>query len=322
MALSDLAVFNEQLFTTVTEMLDQQVELFNTASNGGIILASKPFAGDYSEQSFFALVTGLVRRRDPYGSGAVSGKSLRTLIETMVKVAAGTPPLEMDPGQFQWIKQNPDLAAAQWALMLAPQVMADMLGVAIGAVYAALSGQASTNVTDKTGATPDTLTYPHLIDGAALLGDRSSDIRCWAMHSTNWFQLIKSGIANSTSLFVYDTVKVMRDPLGTPFVVSDQPALITTGSPNVYHVLGLTSNGVVINTNNDYDQVTVEATGDENIKRTMQAEWSFNVGVKGFTWDKANGGNAPTNSSLFTATNWDKIATSYRDLAGVVIETN
>jgi hypothetical protein len=321
MALSDLAVFNEQLFTTVTELLDQQVELFNAASNGGIILASKPFGGDFSEQSFFALVTGIVRRRDPYGNGDIATKSLRTLIETMVKVAAGTFPLEMDPGQFNWIKQNPELAASTWALQMAPQVMADMLGVAIGAAYAALS-QISALVKDKTAATPDTMTYGYLVEGAALLGDRASEIRCWLMHSYNWFQLLQAGLTNATQLFTYGTVNVVRDPLGIPFVVSDQPTLITAGSPNIYHALGLRSNGVVVNTNNDYDQVVVEGTGKENIKRTMQAEWSFNVGVQGFTWDKTNGGKAPTNSALFTSTNWDKIATSNRDLAGVVIETN
>lgn len=321
MALSDLAVFNEQLFSTVTEMLDQQVELFNAASNGGLILASKPFGGDYSEQSFFALVTGLVRRRDPYSDGDVTEKSLRTLIETMVKVAAGTPPLNMDPGQFNWIKEQPALAAATWAKQLAPQVMADMLAVAIGSIYAALSGQSS-NKLDKTGASPDTMTLGYLVEGAALFGDRANEIVCWLMHSTPWYQLIQAGLLNTASLFTYGTVNVVRDPLGRPFVISDQPTLKITGTPNIFHTLGLVNGGAVINTNNDYDQVVVESTGKENIKRNMQAEWSFNVGVKGFTWDKTSGGHAPTNAALFTTANWDKIATSFRDLAGVIIETN
>ena len=45
------------------------------------------------------------------------------------------------------------------------------------------------------------------------------------------------------------------------------------------------------------------------------------MGVKGFAWDKANGSHSPTTAALTTATIWDKIATSYKDLAGVVVET-
>lgn len=321
MALSDLAVFNEQLFTTSTEILDQQVELFNAASNGGLILRAKPFAGDYSEESFFAFVSGLVRRRNPYADGAIAEKSLRTLIDTMVKVAAGTPVLRMDPSQMRWIQENPELAAATWAKQLSAQILADMLNVAIGSLYAACSQIAALKY-DATGLTPDTMTLRTLNRGAQLFGDRADEIACWLMHSTPWFDLIDAGLANSTALFSYGTVNIMRDVTGRPFVISDQPTLKSGATPAVYHTLGLTSGAAVINTNNDYDQNIETSNGNENIKRTLQAEWSYNVGVKGFTWDKANGGHAPTDNALFTPTNWDKTATSNRDLAAVIIETN
>lgn len=323
MALSDLAVFNEQLFTLVTEILDQKVDLFNAATRGTIVLASKPFGGDFNDKSFFANVAGLVRRRNPYGSGAVTAKSLLTLIESMVKVAAGTPPLEMNPGQFNWIKQNPSIASAVYAKQLAPQIMADMLNVAIGSVKAALSGQ-STNVLDVSGATSpaDLMTYSNQVSAAAKMGDRSSDLLVWIMHSKPWFDLIQGNLTNTAQLFTYGDLKVMADPLGRPYIVTDQPALKLAGSPDKYYSLALTDNAVAINTNDDYDQVVVEATGDENILRTMQAEWSYNVGVKGFTWDKTNGGHAPTNSALFTSTNWDKVASSARDLAGIELVTH
>jgi hypothetical protein len=324
MALSDLTVFNEQLFSLVTEILDQQVQLFNAATFGGIVLASKPFGGDYSDASFFVNTANLVRRRNPYGTGTISNKSLTTLIETMVKVAAGTPTLDLAPGQFNWIKQNPDLAAATWAKQMAPQILADMLNVAIGSVEAALAGVAGTNVFDATGLTTpaDKMTIDNQLVGNSKLGDRASEIRCWLMHSKPWFDLTRANAANTAILFKYDTVKVMSDPLGNPFVIADLPALVLAGTPNVYSSIGLQENGVAINTNDDYDQIVVEAVGDENIGRKMQSEWSYNVGVKGFTWDKVNGGHAPTDAALFTAGNWDKVATSFRDLAGVLVKTH
>lgn len=321
MALSDLAVFNETLWTAVTEILDQQVELFNAASNGGLVLASRPISGDYADTAFFGFVSGLVRRRDPYGSGAIAQASLRQLIETMVKVAAGTKELNMNPGQFNWIKENPEIAAATWAKQLAPQILADQLGIAIGALYAALS-QVAAVIYDATALSPDTMTFRTLNRGAQKFGDRSDEIACWMMHSTPWFDLIDQNLQNGASLFTFGTVNVFRDMTGRPFVISDQPALVTAGSPNIYHTLGLTPGAAVINTNNDYDSNVETKNGDENIRRTLQAEWSYNVGIKGFTWDKANGGHAPTTSALLTATNWDKIVTSNRDLAGIIIETN
>lgn len=321
MALSDLAVFNEELYSTTTEILAQQVDLFNTASRGCLILASKPFAGDYSETAFFAKVSGLVRRRNPYGSGAVTPKSLQHIIDTMVKVAAGTPPLEMDPGQFRWIQQNPSLAAAVYGKQLAVDTMADMLNVAVGATYAALSGQSAV-VYDATGMTPDTLTHRHLNRGAQKFGDHSQEIVAWVVHSTPLHDLYDQGLANGEHLFTYGTVNIASDAFGRIFVVSDCPALVTGGGTPVFHNLGLVPGAAVINLNGDYDSNVETKNGDENIKRTMQAEWSYNVGVKGFSWDKTNGGKAPTDNALFTQTNWDRYATSHKDLAGVVVQTN
>ena len=41
MALSDLAVFNEELYSTMTEVLAQQVDKFNAASRGVLVLLSE-----------------------------------------------------------------------------------------------------------------------------------------------------------------------------------------------------------------------------------------------------------------------------------------
>lgn len=321
MALSDLAVFNEELYSTMTEVLAQQVDKFNAASRGCLVLSSSPFRGDYSETAFFAKVSGLVRRRNPYGTGVVAEKSLEHLIDTMVKVAAGTPPLRMDPGQFRWIQQNPSIAAAVYAQQLAKDTMADMLNVAIGSTYAALAGESAV-VFDATGLTPDTLTHRYLNRGVQKFGDYSQEIVAWVVHSTPLHDLYDGGLANNEHLFTYGTVNISSDAFGRVFVVTDCPALRSNASPAVFHNLGLTPGASVITLNDDYDSNVETKNGDENLIRSMQAEWSYNVGVKGFSWDKTTGGKAPTDNALFTTANWDRHATSHKDLAGVVVETN
>lgn len=325
MALSDLAVYSEYAYSAFSETLRQQVDLFNAATGGAIMLQSAAHQGDFSDVAFFAKVTGgLVRRRNAYGSGTVAEKVLKHLVDTSVKVAAGTPPVRLDPGQFRWIQQNPEVAGAAMGQQLAVDTMADMLNVGLGSVYSALS-QVSDVVYDATANTDaaDKLpTWNNLNNGQAKFGDQSSQIAAWIMHSTPMHKLYGSNLTNGERLFTYGTVNVVRDPFGKLLVMTDSPNLFAAGTPNVYRILGLVPGAVMIGQNNDFDANEETKNGDENIIRTYQAEWSYNVGVKGFAWDKANGGKSPTDAALFTSTNWDKYATSHKDLAGVVVTTN
>lgn len=325
MALSDLAVYSEYAYSAFSETLRQQVDLFNAATGGAIMLQSAAHQGDFSDVAFFAKVTGgLVRRRNAYGSGTVAEKVLKHLVDTSVKVAAGTPPVRLDPGQFRWIQQNPEVAGAAMGQQLAVDTMADMLNVGLGSVYSALS-QVSDVVYDATAnsdAADKLPTWNNLNNGQAKFGDQSSQIAAWIMHSTPMHKLYGSNLTNGERLFTYGTVNVVRDPFGKLLVMTDSPNLFAAGTPNVYHILGLVPGAVMIGQNNDFDANEETKNGDENIIRTYQAEWSYNIGVKGFAWDKANGGKSPTDAALFTSTNWDKYATSHKDLAGVVVKTN
>ena len=321
MALSDLAVYSEYAYSSMTEVLRQRIDLFNAATGGAITLRSAAHQGDFSDVAFFAKISGLVRRRNSYGSGSVAEKKLAHLVDTMVKVAAGTPPVRLDPGQFKWIQQNPEVAGAALGQQLAVDTMADMLNTGLGATYAALSAQSAV-VHDATGLTApeDTMSFLNLNKGQAKFGDQASMISAWVMHSKPMFDLYGKNLTNAERLFNYGNINVMRDPFGKLLVMTDSQNLVITGTPNNYAVLGLVPGAVIIDQNNDYTANEEAKNGDENIIRTFQAEWSYNVGVRGFAWDKTNGGKSPNDAALLTATNWDKYATSHKDLAGVVVK--
>lgn len=317
MALSDLQVFEEWTYKTMTEVIDQQIDKFNGASRGCISLSPSAHTGDYSDAAFFKRISGLVRRRDAYGSGAVSGKTMVQIVDTMVKVAAGTPPVSLDPGQFKWIRMNPETAGAAMGQQLAGDMMADMLNTAIAAGYAAMS-QITALVQDGTAGT---ITPSQLNSGAAKFGDRSMSIVAWIAHSKVMHDYYGSNITNSSNLFTYGTVNVMADPFGKIFVVLDSPGLVTSGTPDTYHTMGLVPGAITVNQNNDFHDNYSETNGNENIQMTYQAEWSFQLGIKGFAWDKTNGGKSPNDAALVTATNWDQYATSNKDTAGVIVNT-
>lgn len=323
MALSDLQVFNEYAYLSMTEVIDQQIQLFNTASNGCLALASAKNQGDYNEAAFWKKISGLVRRRNAYGSGAVGAVDLVQGRETSVKIAAGTPPVNIPPGQFRWIQQDPQNAGVVIGQQLAGDMLADMVNTALGIGNAALR-QHSELFLDKS---TDKLTFQFLADAAIKFGDRQSDIVAWAMHSIPMYNLFSQALTNAAQLFTYGTVNVMRDPTGRVFIVSDSPSLVTVDTgpdpdTTTYHTLGLVRGAISVEQNNDFDSTVVDLTGDENIKRQFQAEWTYNASVKGFAWDKTNGGHSPSNSALMTSTNWDKNVTSFKDTAGVVISTD
>ncbi len=322
MALSDLKVYSEYAYSTATELLAQEVEKFNAASNGTIILRSAANQGDFTDVAMWKKISGLVRRRNAYGSGAVTAKQLQQIAETMVKVAAGAGPIEIDPGQFTWIQKNPEEAGVIIGQQLAGDMLADMLNTGILAAYAAMK-QTAAILYDATGDTPDELSYPAMNKAAAKFGDRSQDIQAWVTHSVPFHDLIGSNLANSTQLFRFETVAVNTDHMGRPFIITDTPSLIdTTPNPDVYYALGLTNGAVIVEQNNDWFANEDTTNGDENIQRTWQAEWTYNVGIKGYAWDKTNGGKSPNDAALGTSTNWDKYVTSDKDGPGVILKVD
>ncbi|QZA70451.1 major capsid protein [Erwinia phage AH03] len=326
MALSDLAVYSEYAYSTMTEVLQQQVDLFNQASNGAILLRSAAHQGDFSDIAFFQKVDGLIRRRNAYADTPIAQKSLKQIVDTMVKVATGTPEMRMDKGQFNWIQMNPEVAGAALGQQLAIDALADMLDIGLGATRAALL-QDDEVVLDISGETPpaDLVTLATLARATGKFGDASSRIVAWVMHSKPMFDMYANSLANTERLFTYGNVIVSRDPFGKLLIMTDAPALVdttTTPAKPVYSSLGLTQGAIMLDQNNDYWANEENKNGFENIQTTFQAEWSYELGIKGYSWDKANGGKSPTNAALLTSTNWDRYSTSHKDLAGVLLESH
>ena len=320
MALSDLAVFNEYTYSTLTEVLAQNVELFNSATDGALTLRVDAMQGDFSDTTFYAALSGIVRRRNPYADGAIAEKVLTEKINTIVKVAAGTPPIRIDPAWYAWIKRNPAEAAAVLGQQMAKQVLADMLNTSIGTVTAALSNTPAivNDISGNQGAAA--LPSPLALGNTAIkLGDNMSAILCWIMHSKSWNDLYGEALTNNERLFDYGNVAVSRDPMGRRYIMADNPGLMIAGATTKFHLLGLTEGASEITQNDDYFENWSTTNGNENIHRTFQAEWSYNVGVKGFSYDKANGGHAPTDATLMAAASWDQTVTSLKDGPGVML---
>ena len=69
---SDFVIYQEQFHSGATEVMAQQANIFNSASNGAITLSTRLSRGDYVQQAFYQELASLVTRRDTTSVAAVT----------------------------------------------------------------------------------------------------------------------------------------------------------------------------------------------------------------------------------------------------------
>lgn len=315
MALTNMKVFNQYLMEATAETLGQQVEKFNGASNGTISLTSMNFEGDFFQRSFYSALHSAQRRVDRYAAqSSAAATALSQLQENSVKVAGGFGPISFEPGQMTWIQKNEAEAIAVISGQLAEAIMADQLNSGIAAAVAAISNVA--------GATNDVsasagISYSAMNDAHALFGDSSMALVSQVMNGATYHKLIGQNLTNTPQLFQAQNVLVV-DILGKPVVVTDAPALYEAGTPNKAKVLSLVSGGVTVMDGSDVITNIDTRNGQTRIETTMQADYTFGLGLKGYAWDVTNGGKSPTDAEIATGTNWDQVVTDIKHTAGVI----
>ena len=316
MSLSQMQVFNEYIMPATIETLGQMVEKFNAASNGSIRLTTDGFDGDFLQESFFQAIHTAQRRVDRYAAQATAAATdLTQLKHSSVKIAGGFGPIRFEPSQLTWLNKPTAEGIEVASRNFAEALMADQLNTAILALRSAIANQVA--VTNDVSATAG-VTYAGMNNAHAKFGDRSSDIVANVMTGAVYHKFIGQNLANAAQLFQAGNVRVI-DILGKAVVVTDAPALYVAGTPNKEYVLGLAAGAAIVHDAGDLISNIETKNGQTRIETTMQVDYTFGLGLKGYTWDEANGGKSPSNAALGTGTNWDKVASDIKNTAGVVL---
>lgn len=315
MALSNMKVFNEYLKRTTIETLAQDVEKFNASSAGAIRLTTQGIDGDFLQESFWAGLHSAQRRVDRYAAnGNQASTPLAQKQYDSVKIAGGFGPILWEPSQLSWIQKSPEEALEVISRNLSEAIMSDQLNTAISALAAAIGNQPT--ATNDVSATAG-VTYVAINNAHALFGDASQRLVAQVMTGAMYHKLVGQNLANAERLFQFSGVQVV-DILGKAVIITDAPALYEAGTPNKQKVLSLADGAAVVMDGSDLITNIETSNGKERIETTMQADYTFGLGLKGFTWDVANGGKSPTNAELSTGTNWDLVANSIKASAGVI----
>ena len=315
MALSDMKVFNQYLQDATIETVSQEIDKFNAQSNGAIVLTSQGFDGDFMQEAMFKSLHSAQRRVDRYAANSsASSTALAQIQDNIVKVAGGFGPVIWEPAQLSWIRQNEAAAIEAISRNLTEAIIQDQLNTGIASAVGAISNVAGlTNDVSASSA----ITYAAINDGHAKFGDRSMALVASVMTGATYHKLVGQNLANATRLYQFEGVLIV-DILGKPTIITDAPALYAAGTPNKAKVLSLASGGIVISDGSDLITNIETTNGNQRIDTTMQADYAFGVGLKGFAWDITNGGKSPTDAELATGTNWDQFVTSIKDTAGVI----
>lgn len=318
MALSDMTVFNEYVREATIETVAQMIDQFNAASGGAIVLSTKGFDGDFFQKASFSSLHSAQRRVDRYATNtSAAGTALAQIQHNTVKIAGGFGPIEWEPAQLRWVGDNPAVAVEVISRNMSEAIMKDMLNSGIAAAVAAMENLGSTVVYDTNTAVD--VTYTHINRAHAKFGDMSQLLICDVMDGQTYHDLIEANLTNTPQLFQAGNVTVVQI-LGKRVVITDAPALrespTTTG--NDIKVLSLVSGGIVVHDASDLVTNIETVNGSQRIKTTMQADYTFGLGLKGYAWDVSGGGKSPTDAEIATGSNWDKIAASIKHTAGVL----
>lgn len=316
MSLSQMQVFNDFIMPATLETLDQMLNAFNEASAGTIVLSPDGFTGDFLQESFFQTLAAAQRRVDRYAAnGTASATDLTELKNSSVKIAGGFGPVRYEPSQMTWL-QRPTVQGVEVASRAFAEILLkDQLNTAIAALVAAITAQAS--ATNDVSATAG-ITQAGLNASHAKFGDSSQSLLAQVMQGTTYHKLIGQALANAQQLFQAGNVLVV-DILGKRTVVTDAPALMQTGTPNKEIILSLVQGAALVHDGRDIITNVDTTNGKERIETTIQVDYTFGLGLRGYTWDTTSGGKSPTDAEIATGANWDKTATSIKHTAGVAL---
>lgn len=312
---SDLKIYHRQFHAGTMQRQAQMIDGIVGGSRGSIVVGFNRLPGDYAYTAIFDNLDD-VARRDLTSTSAQTATAMVEDESISVKINRKLPLRSHTVSAFKNQNLDPDLFFLMAGQNYAELKAKDMLNTGILALEAAL--QAAANTHDKSGST---ITHGFLNGAFQKFGDHSQDIVSLVMHSNQVHGLVGQAITDKINdVATLAIIEGRTAFLGRQAVMTDAAALVDLNGSltDTYNTLGLVRNALIIE-ESEPDTVYLDPMvgGKENIVMEYQAEFAYNITLKGFKWDVTNGGANPTDATLGTQTNWDLWAGDTKQTAGV-----
>jgi hypothetical protein len=316
---TDMAIYQAEFQTGLAERISQNIAAFNAQSAGAIRLVPNALRGHYGKSAFFKEIASLVARRDISSVAAVSDLKMTQDEVISVKINRRVGPVAQTIDAIKKAGLTEAQASRAFGVFAADAKFKDMLNTALIAGERAIQDNTAMNLTISSESTP-TMSTSALVRTLALMGDMAGSIVAWVGHSKPFYDLTKA-LVIGTATGVADAVTVngpISQSLGRPFIVTDAPALTDANgsADDTYNTLGLVRDAIIVEESEEEAFFTDIISGNANLLRRWQAEYAYNLSVKGFKWDVAVGVN-PTDANVGASGSWDQVATSDKLTAGV-----
>lgn len=324
---ADWKVYDDQYQAAYAESVAQNINVLMQRANGAIVIEDVNVPGNYIKESFFKMPASVVSRRIGTGTGSTSSVTPVTVSQgenADVRLLRKIGPVDTTFDALRKTGITPDTFSMFLGKMVAEARVQKMLNDALLGAKAA-ANKANT-LFDQSALTVKTLKRSVLASGMKKLGDFREEIVCWVTHSKSYGDLVDEAnvaTAGAESIITGVALYGAQPPaLGRPVMVTDSSALYSDETVDKYFTLGLTRGAIRLRVDGQLAAPIVqEITGLENLVLRMQAEADWFLGIKGYTWDTANGGANPDDTALGTSTNWDLSASSEKFASGVLIKT-
>ncbi|MEI2416209.1 major capsid protein [Orrella sp. JC864] len=304
---SDLIIYNDLAQTAYLERIQDNLDVFNAASAGAIVLRNELIEGDFQKRTFYR-IGGTLEHRNVNSTDKPEGKAISHLERVGVKVPWKYGPYQSTEEAFKRRARTPEEFSMIVGQDLADATIEGFIRYSVNSLVAAIGANAGTVVTGSIAVDgKKTLTR-----GLRRFGDRFSRIALWVMDSASYFDIVDEAIANKlygeADVVVYGG---LPGTLGRPVLVTDQmPAnRILALQPGASEVVESQAPGFRSYPIND----------QENLAIGIRAEGTVNLNLLGYSWKEDTGGANPTMSALGSGANWHKHAASDKSTAGVLI---
>lgn len=304
---SDMVIYNQLAQTAYLERLQDNLDVFNKASNGAIRYVNEVIQGDFSQKSFYR-VGGGIEHRDVNSTAKVTPKKIGAGEMVGVKTPYKYGPYSSTEEAFKRRARSPEEFAEIIGYDLADALVAGRLQYGLTALKAAITS--NPDMIAKGSIATDG--RKALTKGMRKFGDKFGRISLWVMNSDTYFDIVDEALTNQvygeSELVIYGG---LPGTLGKPVLVTD-----LVGDNDAF---GLQAGALTVTESQAPGFRAYDINDEENLAIGMRAEGTFNLDLLGYSWDSSKGAN-PTLALLGADANWQKYATSNKMTAGTLLD--
>ena len=306
----------------------EQVDLFNAASGGAIVLESDParqmaLGGDFTDTARWKPVDSLISHRDNDNPGtAVDIKKLEMTGGKFVRQTLGCGPVSVTDIQARKAGQEFDMNSAmvnlgkQFADAKILTIRNNLIAAAVAGV-SNISAHVLSMARGKTAGAKVTASFANINTLLAKMGDAREEIAAFLMPSAVFADLVGDSIAN----YQFDRVAgvtIYQDVVqafGRVVIVADVPSLISAQTSSYYTEYGLLGLGrgslratVVYDQGIELQRSILHESSVTYVREDFDVEYE----AYGLKWTSAT--DNPTDAELATAGNWAADYDDHRSL--------